>query len=53
MALFGTGMDAVSYTVLRAVSAALVLWLFMALRGQRVLQYGNRRAALALFAYMA
>lgn len=53
MALFGTGMDAVSYTVLRAVSAALVLWLFMALRGQRVLQHGNRRAALALFAYMA
>lgn len=53
MALFGTGMDAVSYTVLRAVSAAVVLWLFMALRGQRVLQHGNRRAALALFAYMA
>ena len=53
MALFGTGMDAVSYTVLRASSAAIVLWLFMALRGQRVLQHGNRRAALALFAYMA
>lgn len=53
MALFGTGMDAVSYTVLRASSAAVVLWLFMALRGQRVLQHGNRRAALALFAYMA
>ncbi len=53
MALFGAGMDAVSYTVLRLASAALVLWLFMARRGQPVLQHGNRRAALALFSYMA
>ena len=52
-ALFGAGMDAVSYTVLRVASAAIVLWLFMAWRGQCVLQYGNRRAALALFSYMA
>ena len=53
MALAGAGMDAVSYTVLRSVSAALVLWLFLWLRGERALRFGSWRAALALFAYMA
>ncbi len=53
MALFGTGMDAVSYTVLRSVSAAAVLWLLTRLRGERALQFGSWSAALALFAYMA
>ncbi|MFT4301558.1 MAG: DMT family transporter [Desulfovibrio sp.] len=53
MALFGAGMDPVSYTVLRSVSAAAVLWVLAALRGQRALQSGSWSAALALFAYMA
>ena len=53
MALAGAGMDAVSYTVLRSVSAALVLWLFLRLRGERALRFGSWSAALALFAYMA
>ena len=53
MALFGAGMDPVSYTVLRSVSAAAVLWMLTALRGQRALQFGSWSAALALFAYMA
>ena len=53
MALAGAGMDAVSYTVLRSVSAALVLWLFLWLRGERALRFGSWSAALALFAYMA
>ena len=53
MALFGTGMDAVSYTVLRSVSAAAVLWLLTRLRGERALRSGSWSAALALFAYMA
>ena len=53
MALAGAGMDAVSYTVLRSVSAALVLWLFLRLRGERALRFGSWGAALALFAYMA
>lgn len=53
MALAGAGMDAVSYTVLRSVSAALVLWLFLWLRGERALRFGSWGAALALFAYMA
>ncbi|WP_291303136.1 DMT family transporter [Desulfovibrio sp. MES5] len=53
MALFGTGMDAVSYTVLRSVSAAAVLWLLTRLRGERALQFGSWSAALALFSYMA
>lgn len=53
MALAGAGMDAVSYTVLRSLSAAFVLWLFLRLRGERVLRFGSWGAALALFAYMA
>lgn len=53
MALFRAGMDAVSYTVLRTVSAAAVLWGLTALRGQRALQFGSWGAALALFGYMA
>ena len=53
MALFGAGMDPVSYTVLRSVSAAAVLWVLTASRGQRVLQFGSWGAALALFSYMA
>ena len=53
MALFGAGMDPVSYTVLRSVSAAIVLWALMALRRQRALQFGSWGAALALFVYMA
>lgn len=53
MALAGAGMDAVSYTVLRSVSAAFVLWLFLRLRGERALRFGSWSAALALFAYMA
>lgn len=53
MALAGAGMDAVSYTVLRSISAALVLWLFLRLRGERALRFGSWGAALALFAYMA
>ena len=53
MALFGTGMDAVSYTVLRSVSAAAVLCLLTRLRGERALRFGSWSAALALFAYMA
>ena len=53
MALAGAGMDAVSYTVLRSLSAAFVLWLFLRLRGERVLRFGSWGAALPLFAYMA
>lgn len=53
MALAGAGMDAVSYTVLRSVSAAAVLCLLTRLRGERALRFGSWSAALALFAYMA
>lgn len=52
LALAGAGMDAASFTILRAVSGALVLWLFMALRGKNPLRSGSFGAATALFLYM-
>lgn len=53
LALLEAGMDPVSYTALRLVSGAAMLWLILALRGAHPLRAGNWRAALALFAYMA
>ena len=52
LALAGTGMDAPGFTILRIVSGALVLWLFMTMRGKNPVQAGSFGAALALFLYM-
>ncbi|MGA7966703.1 MAG: EamA family transporter, partial [Gammaproteobacteria bacterium] len=52
-ALRDTGIDAASFTTLRLVSGAVVLWL-ITLRGQRGRSgTGNWTSALALFAYAA
>lgn len=53
LALLETGMDPASYTALRLLSGAIMLWLILALRGKNPLRSGNWRAALSLFAYMA
>jgi drug/metabolite transporter (DMT)-like permease len=53
MALRHTGIDAASFTSIRIVSGALVLWLMIAVRGERVSAAGSWCSAMALFAYAA
>jgi drug/metabolite transporter (DMT)-like permease len=52
-ALSRTDIDAASFTSVRLVSGALVLWLLVALRGGATAGAGNWLSALALFAYAA
>ena len=53
MALAHTTIDAASFTAIRLVSGAIVLWLLVALRGSAHASTGNWRSAFALFAYAA
>lgn len=53
LALSRTQIDAASFTTMRLVSGAAVLWLLLALRGARAGGSGNWPSALALFAYAA
>jgi len=53
MALKDTCIDAASFTALRLLSGAAMLWLLMRWQQQAALQYGNWRSALALFIYAA
>lgn len=53
LALLESGMDPVSYTSLRLVSGAAMLWLVLALRGNNIFRAGSWRSAIALFVYMA
>jgi drug/metabolite transporter (DMT)-like permease len=50
-ALRHTGIDASSFTVIRLISGALVLWLLVRLRSGSATGEGNWGSALALFAY--
>lgn len=53
-ALRDTDIDAATFTSVRLVSGALMLWLLVSLRGNRApLQKGSWGSALALFAYAA
>ena len=52
-ALRDTGIDAASFTSVRLVAGALMLWLILALRGNRPLAAGSWPSALALFGYAA
>lgn len=53
-ALRDTDIDAATFTSVRLVSGALMLWLILSLRGNRVpLKQGSWGSALALFAYAA
>lgn len=52
-ALQHTSIDASSFTVIRLISGALVLWLLVRLRSGRPAGRGNWGSALALFAYAA
>ena len=51
MALKETGIDAASFTSLRLLSGAAMLWLLMRWQQQAPLQHGTWRSALALFIY--
>lgn len=51
MALKQTGIDAASFTSVRLLSGAAILWLLMRWNKQAPLQHGNWRSALALFIY--
>ena len=53
LALKQTGIDAASFTFIRIVSGAVVLWLIVRLRGGTRSAPGNWSSALALFAYAA
>ncbi|HTA66323.1 MAG TPA: DMT family transporter [Xanthomonadaceae bacterium] len=53
LALKDTGIDAASFTSIRIVSGALVLWLIVRLRGAARSAEGNWPSAFALFAYAA
>ncbi|MHB8426065.1 MAG: EamA family transporter, partial [Gammaproteobacteria bacterium] len=52
-ALGHTHIDAASFTVIRLISGALVLWLIVQVRGGTRSSKGNWRSALALFIYAA
>jgi len=52
-ALTRTSIDAASFTTVRLVSGALVLWLLVTLQGRDRVGGGNWLSALALFAYAA
>lgn len=53
MALKETGIDAASFTSLRLLSGAVMLWLLLHLQRQAPLRHGNWYSALALFFYAA
>lgn len=53
VALQQTEIDAVSFTTIRIISGALVLWLIVRLRGEISGKAGNWLSALALFIYAA
>ena len=54
VALRDTGIDAASFTSVRLIAGALMLWLILALRGnRRPLAAGSWPSALALFGYAA
>lgn len=53
MALKETGIDAASFTTVRLLSAAAMLWLVMRWQQQAPLKHGTWRSALALFIYAA
>ncbi len=53
LSLVDTGVNAETFTIIRTVSAALTLWLFMTLKGQHPLKAGRWRAGFALFVYLA
>ena len=53
LALRQTNIDAASFTMVRLVSGAVVLWLIVGLRGGRRPGAGNWASALALFVYAA
>ncbi len=53
LALRQTTIDAASFTAIRLISGALVLWLLVRSRGDRRIGEGNWISALALFAYAA
>ncbi|HEX8678568.1 MAG TPA: DMT family transporter [Chthoniobacterales bacterium] len=52
-ALRGMTIDAASFTAIRIVSGAVVLWLILRLRGRSALNAGSWWSALALFIYAA
>ncbi|MEW5903886.1 MAG: DMT family transporter [Pseudomonadota bacterium] len=51
MALKETGIDAASFTTVRLLAGAAMLWLLMRVQRQAPLQHGSWRSALALFIY--
>lgn len=53
LALKETGIDAASFTTIRLISGALVLWLIVRLCGNGQRPGGNWRSGMALFAYAA
>lgn len=53
LALNETNIDAASFTSLRLISGAVVLWLLLSMRGRLGKHQGNWLSALALFAYAA
>lgn len=53
LALKHTGIDPVTFTSVRLVSGALVLWLLVRVKDGRTARAGNWPSALALFAYAA
>jgi drug/metabolite transporter (DMT)-like permease len=53
MALVHTGIDAASFTSIRLLAGALVLWLIVAVKRDRISAAGSWTSALALFAYAA
>jgi drug/metabolite transporter (DMT)-like permease len=53
VALVRTGIDAASFTSIRLLSGAIVLWLIVRFRRQTIATAGSWPSALALFAYAA
>src|SRR4051794_29672970 len=53
MAFVHTDIDPATFTSVRLVSGALVLWLIVAAKGEVIGAAGNWYSALALFAYAA
>ena len=53
MALRGAHIDAANFTLIRLASGALILWLIVRLRGDRISEHGSWPSAFALFLYAA
>ena len=53
LALRQTGIDAASFSSIRVCSGALVLWLILRARSERIADAGNWYSGFALFAYVA